>query len=154
MDVFNQHLFDGSQSSIDELTSMISDGKMVERPGVVSDLDIQAYLERAIFSILMPRAWALGGTVVFILDSGAPCGAINPSINHFGTEHKGANAWACADDRLYYIVGISEASRACSGTLERPLQICIPREFEVVDGVDKLDGRVWGKITREDIIVG
>ncbi|KFY89077.1 hypothetical protein V500_05953 [Pseudogymnoascus sp. VKM F-4518 (FW-2643)] len=150
VDVFNQHLFDGSQSSIDELTSMISDGKMVERPGTVSDLDIQAYLERAIFSILMPRAWELGGTVVFILDSGAPCGAVNPSTNHFGTEHKGANAWACADDKLYYIVGISEASRACSGTPERPLQVCYPREFEV----DKLDGRVWGKITREDIVVG
>ncbi|OBT85922.1 hypothetical protein VE02_04509 [Pseudogymnoascus sp. 03VT05] len=156
VDTFNQHLFNGSQSTIDELTGMISDGKMMGRATNVTDLDIQGYLETAIFSILIPRARELGGDVVFILDSGAPCGAVNPDVAHFSAETKGANSWGCADDKLYYIVGFSGASRACSGdnSGSRPGTICVTNEFELVDGADKVDGTVWGKITREDIVAG
>jgi hypothetical protein len=102
---------------------MISDGKMVGRPTPLSAFDVVAYIEKAFFSVLLPHGWALGGTTVFVLDSGYPCGTVDPEIAFFNTARDGVNAWSCVDDKLYYLAGLSGMRRcvqipACLRTLK------------------------------------
>lgn len=120
---------------------------MVGRPTPLSALDVVAYIEKAFFSVLLPHGWALGGTAVFVLDSGYACGTVDPEITFFNTARDGVNAWSCVDDKLYYLAGLSGNAKVCADT-------CMPANFKRAPGVDKLDGNHWGGITVEDVIVG
>lgn len=154
VDSLNKKIFDGSDESIKILGDMMADGKLLERGNTVSDPDIQKYLEGAIFGYLIPRAWSLGKTYPFVLDSGAPCGAINPVDQHL-PDDVAATTWTCVDDKLYYLLAPYGDSFYCNPSGDgQGVGPCYDGDYSAPEGLDKLDGKAWGGVTKDDFIAG
>jgi hypothetical protein len=132
---------------------MMADGKLLERGKVVSDPDIQNYLEGAIIGYLIPRAWELGKSYPFVLDSGAPCGAINPVTYHL--DDTAAITWYCVDDKLYYLLAPYGDSFYCYPSADgQGAGPCYDGNYSPPTGMDRLDGKAWGGVTKDDFIAG
>ena len=57
----------------------------------------------------------------------------------------------CVDGNSYFLVGASEPNRNCKkdGDIGG---VCDP--FKELPGMSQLDGRQWGGVTKEDIVIG
>lgn len=75
-----KQLFNGSDSSINTLTNIIKDGKLLENAyEPIDDLTIQHMMSRALHAILIPVAWSLTPQLgVVVIDAKSPCSAIDP----------------------------------------------------------------------------
>ncbi|OBT82848.1 hypothetical protein VE02_08437 [Pseudogymnoascus sp. 03VT05] len=150
VDALNKKLFDGSDSSIKMLGDMMADGALLENPSVLSDQDILVYLERALFSRLIPSAWQLSSQKPFILDAGVPCGTVDPTIEYLEKD-VADKTWACAGNKLYYLVVLKGNAATCTTGREG---FCKHNYYSAPAGIDKLDGKLWGGVKLEDFVVG
>lgn len=132
------------------LGDMIADGAMIGSPGPLSDQDILTYLERALFARLIPSAWQLSKQKPFILDAGVACGTVDPSIDYLEKD-VADKTWACAGDKLYYLVVLKGTAATCTTGREG---FCKHNYYSAPAGIDKLDGTLWGGVTLEDFVVG
>lgn len=57
----------------------------------------------------------------------------------------------CVDGKSYFLVGASDPSKNCQDTSEMGGHC---DGFQVLPGMDQLDGSLWGGITKEDIVNG
>lgn len=148
----NEHLFNGSDVSIKLLGTMMADGQLLERGDPVSDPDIQQFLERSIFGILIPDAWALGQAGVFVADSGAPCGTPNPYNSNDMDDDTAQATRCCVDGKLYFLVATYGDDEDCSGGGDEGVS-CLPNPVSSPEGIEKLKDGTWG-VGLTDFVIG
>ncbi|KAJ3498139.1 hypothetical protein NLG97_g1350 [Lecanicillium saksenae] len=106
-----QRLFDGSDSSIDKLTRIISDGKIfgADYHDTTYEQGPQLFYG-TLFAFNLEAIWAMKGTVPFILDSGRGCN--ESSIDGLGISADIRDtAGACVEGRQYYLVSAKDKGK-------------------------------------------
>jgi hypothetical protein len=158
-------LFDGSDDSIAVLTTLISDGAFLEGAsfatpqGTKPDSDTQTALNAVVtkifYAFAIPALWQVSGQAPFVIDSGFPCGTVDPMGGYLDTDtmHK---TWACWDNQLYYLASPSDAgAQDCSGGGDGAAVICSKNLFATPEGINSLDGRSeFGGIKVADLVIG
>lgn len=79
-------LFSGSEESIDRLTTLISDGKLVSgKSGPMPDPneatthgELVDSITKSLFAFAIPAIWSFSNRHPFVIDSGYSCGAEYP----------------------------------------------------------------------------
>ncbi|KAK9234065.1 hypothetical protein V1525DRAFT_391821 [Lipomyces kononenkoae] len=155
VDQLNQELFNGSDSSIATLHSVITNGQLEENAySPISDPDIQNLMLKAIYATVIPQTWLLSPTRVgpVVLASGAACGTVNPIENFIGVRN-GDATWVCYNNEIYYLVGAIGAAQDCifSG---KDGPSCSNNKFTPLPGEQKLNGTAWGGLTIDDLVIG
>ncbi|KAK0655013.1 hypothetical protein B0T16DRAFT_383990 [Cercophora newfieldiana] len=143
-----QFLFSGEDDAIDKLTALISDGKLIPGSNGNGEIatfpdpndpiylaDHQAAAEKVFFGYAIPVAWFQTGHHPFVLDSGFPCGTIDPIDLHM-TPDVQQRTWGCYDQKLYYLM------EPIGGPKYMP------------PGLDSIDGKHFGDIQAQDMIQG
>lgn len=161
-----KRLFDGSDESISALTTIISDGKLIDGSNydvpVASDLEephsmtaLQGRISKVFFSYAIPTIWALSGTHPFIADSGYPCGTIDPLKAYISTGTM-STTWACYQNKMYYLVAPKGKPQTCTAPNPGgPPSHCDSNLFSAPPGLDSLDGKsTFGGVTLSDLIIG
>ncbi|KGO58768.1 Glycoside hydrolase, superfamily [Penicillium expansum] len=153
-------LFNGSETSITLLTTLISDGKLIEGSGgapsvgyQVSDStssDVEAFIGKAFFGYSIPTLWTISGSAAFVIDSGYPCSAQNP-LTDYMTASTQESTYACYNDNLYYLVYPDGTEDGCSDQHEEK---CVKKYFTAPPGLDTLSSTTWGGITLSELIEG
>ena len=154
-----KQLFNGSDSSINTLTNIIKDGKLLQNAyEPIDDVVIQRMMSRALHAILIPVAWSLTPKLgVAVIDAKVPCSTINPLDTSDLTHEDAQKSWVCHKDNLYYLLGAKGAPRTCnllntgghSGQWD-----CYPNPFSLPPGLTDLNGEAWGGLTKEDFVHG
>jgi hypothetical protein len=156
-----QHIFDGSPEAITLLTTVISDGKMIQGGGdpPVGSADtttlaqLTADISKALFAFAIPAIWPLASTFPFVLDSGYNCGdgaALDTVADDVKTLTGG-----CYNGKQYYLVWPTGKTPNCVTECEPHCgQICSPGKFSAPPGLDTLDGTRFGGVTVTDLIAG
>ncbi|KAF7561921.1 hypothetical protein G7046_g2225 [Stylonectria norvegica] len=155
-------LFNGLPDSIDQLTTLISDGKLIAGKGNLapddSDDTTEAALEesisKAFFGYAIPVIWSLSGTYPFIIDSGYDCGVVDPLGAYLDTAtmHK---TTGCYGGKLYYLASPKGAAKKCHNTCSPHCEnVCVDNTFSAPPGIEWLDGTTYGGITIHDLIAG
>ncbi|KAM5447956.1 hypothetical protein McanCB56680_008038 [Microsporum canis] len=154
-----EDLFDGSDKSIAMLTGIISDGKLID--GKVdgdfkrheSGPKYDAAIARTIFGFAIPAIWTAAGTFPFVIDSGYPCGTIDPLDTYLSVETMHATA-SCVDDKLYYLASPNGEAQTCTITGVGQ-QECHNSKFSAPPGIEFLNhGNSYKGVTLDDLIKG
>lgn len=165
-------VFDGSDSSIDLLTDLVSGGKMI---GGMSDRAANdynenytknwqdtKYIERAFHALAIPTAWAANRPTPFILDfkhdskTNEKDGCVIDATPYFEERANKYNAgWRCIDKRSYILAGVDDTPKKC----RQETTMCVPPKnyFKILKGIDELQepGKdSWGHVTVNDLIIG
>ncbi|EGE06693.1 chitinase [Trichophyton equinum CBS 127.97] len=158
-------LFNVSDSSIATLTDIISDGKLVDgrednqddAKALNTRADAPMYdagIARVVFGFAIPTIWAAARTFPFVINSGYPCGTIDPLDSFLSVETMHATA-SCVDDKLYYLASPKGDARVFvpyprgSGGYYRN------NKFSAPPGVELLNhGNSFKGITLDDIVKG
>ena len=153
-------LFDGKDENIDRLYAIISDGKLMDGSGrslgpfAISEPDLEAAIARTFFSYAIPTAWAFSKHHPFIIDSGFNCDAVGLAIglvDPYTMNHPSA----CHNGKLYYLATAEGKSEECSCLQEKGcIWRCTKAKFPSPPGLAALDGKSFGGVTVEDIIIG
>lgn len=88
-------------------------------------------------------------------DAQAPCGTQNP-IEQYVSDEDGIASYVCYNGGLYYLLGVTTGagdSLNCNGGEDIAVS-CMPNTLPVLPGVDKLDGKAWGGVIRDDFVAG
>jgi GH18 family chitinase len=109
-------LFSGERASLDALTSIIKDGKML--PGTEADMetvegaiDIEATARKTFFAYAIPGLWRRSKQYAFILDSGEGCSG-NPASKYVDDDTAKATS-VCVNNRMYYLVAPEGDAKKC-----------------------------------------
>jgi GH18 family chitinase len=155
-------LFNGERASLDALTSIIKDGRML--PGADPDdeesnngaIDIEATARKTFFAYAIPGLWRRSEQYAFILDSGEGCSG-NPASKYVDDDTAKATS-VCVNDRMYYLVAPEGDAKKCEcerTTDMGPCQnVCRDQKFSAPKGIGSLTDDDFGKLTRDDIVKG
>ncbi|WEW59000.1 hypothetical protein PRK78_004468 [Emydomyces testavorans] len=155
-----RQLFDGSDSSIEILTSIISDGKCIDGKSIgphnyppkdAGDV-LLAIATKSFFAFAIPNIWHVSGTFPFIIDSGYDCSAQDPLTKYLSVETMRAT-FGCVDNRLYYLASPKGDAQIDSEDANH-VPIKIDNMFSAPPGINWLDGKSFGSITVADLIKG
>ncbi|KAH0499605.1 hypothetical protein TgHK011_006785 [Trichoderma gracile] len=137
-------LFDGSESSVKLLGSMIANGHLLEcngtspADGYDSTSQLESFIQKAFYAFAIPALWTVSGTNAFVVDSGYPCGTVNP-LTRYMTEDTQEATYSCHNGSLYYLVYPGGDSHS---------------HFTAPPGLDGLTKGLWGNLTLSDLIAG
>lgn len=154
-------LFDGEGASLDALSSIIKDGRMLPGAGAnmgssKGPIDIEATARKTFFAYAIPGLWRRSKQYAFILDSGEGCSG-NPASKYVDDDTAKATS-VCVNDKMYYLVAPEGDANECK--CERvtdmgPCQtICRDQKFSAPKGIGSLTDDEFGKLTRDDIVKG
>jgi hypothetical protein len=153
-------LFSGTDDAINTLTTLISDGKMIEGavngaaasppvfPVQGSDAALQNTISKVFFGFSIPVIWSVSQTYAFIIDSGYSCGTVDP-LGQYLTPDTMHATWACYNDKLYYLAAAVGAAEDCNDS-----GACSPNQFSAPPGIGSLDGKAFGGVTVSDLVTG
>ncbi|KAH8881787.1 glycoside hydrolase [Thozetella sp. PMI_491] len=158
MEESNEKMFSGNDDDVNTLKSLINLGQFVEPGPGLSNEEYETLLTYNLYATLIPRTWRLAPDPYypFILTTGAACGTTNP-LPDYVDDGEGNTAWACAEDGLlYYIMGApGDDPFYCYDSGDgQGVGPCYTDTFHPPPGVETLDGKNWGGVTREDLVVG
>lgn len=169
-----ENLFDGTDKSIERLTIMISDGRMID--GIPKDIPYPDKTKRkdkddddnkkteatdsekksvedgfltAFWAYSIPAVWQASGHHPFIIDTGRSCD------DKDGDKYTKDLKSACYENRLYQLADPDGRSHPCdydcgiTGGCK-----CDDSAFSSLKGVEELDGKAWSGLKVEDIIIG
>ncbi|CAG8890307.1 unnamed protein product [Penicillium egyptiacum] len=160
-----RNLFDGSDKSIERLTELMSEGKfnsgsnvkdgktgegtMGEEPTKLQRQSVEDSFVRAFYGFAIPAVWKASGHHPFIIDTGRDCG--DKGVSKYTKDLKSA----CYGGRLYQLADPDGKSHPCNSNCGFPGGCTCPDSpFSNLKGEKELDGKSWGKIKVEDIIIG
>lgn len=154
-------LFDGSDTSINVLTSLISNGKLVgsahsERNNTITPSiknGIRSTALTNMFAFGIPAVWSASATPAFILDSGYDCGTHDLMYKYAAQEVIDLTE-TCYQGKLYYLAtpkGDPTVMRVPPKGIAYP----VPNTFSAPAGLSALivDNQ-YGNITISDLIIG
>ncbi|KAH8703812.1 hypothetical protein BGW36DRAFT_288853 [Talaromyces proteolyticus] len=156
-------LFSGSSSSLPNLDSLVTGGKLIagipETDQYPPDAEtLISSITSALYAYAIPAIWSAARYNVFVIDSGSSCGTINPITKYMTTEDQEAS-WGCypsSTGELYYLaMPVSSQFPASCGS-NPPDGRCPEVPFTAPPGLSALTGdtQVWGAVTRQLIIQG
>ncbi|KAL4909691.1 hypothetical protein BDW74DRAFT_186210 [Aspergillus multicolor] len=152
-------LFDGSDESLDVLTTIISKGQLIKgkRPTNTPDTTMgnstrDDSITRAFTGFVVPRLWQASDTKAFVLRTGHPCDDSNP-VSKYLKDEDAKRTQACFKEERYYIVHPKGwAADTCDiPTLPDAVPVCYDLQFSVPPGIDNLDTQNY-PVTKEDIV--
>ncbi|CAG8207143.1 unnamed protein product [Penicillium salamii] len=167
-----ENLFDGSDKSIERLTTMISDAGMLH--GIPEDIPYPDKTKRkepddkkeviatksqidavetgfltTFWAYAIPAVWQASGHHPFIIDTGRSC-----NDKHTDKYTKYLKS-ACFEKRLYQLADPVGKSHPCSKNCGFPGGCTCPdTDFSSPKGVGELDDKSWNGLKVDDIIVG
>ncbi|KAL5087858.1 hypothetical protein Trisim1_007509 [Trichoderma cf. simile WF8] len=163
-------LFNGSEASIALLGTLIGNGNLIECDGS-SPLEndpsddntyqgLENYVTRAFYGFAIPALWTVSGAAAFVVDSGYPCGTVNP-LGLYMSNDTAEATYSCYNGNLYYLVSAAGDYHGCTGedialtvdTVDPPPPPCTDSLFTAPTGLNSL-GSNWGGITVSDLIAG
>lgn len=166
-DALVRHLFRGQESGVKDLTLLIADGAMIEGSADgASDPDAssnytQSFLneglaERAFFGASIPIIWSVMGDNPVVLMTDYDCGTNNPLSPQYIDEITGPETWVClpGKNKMYYLVEAYGRTEDDCTQFQNGESRCVYNTFRAPRGLDKLDGKTWGGLTRDDLVVG
>ena len=137
-------IFSGERDSLNALTEIIKDGKMM--PGGDGDMDynigaidIEATARKTFFAYAIPGLWRRSKQYAFILDSGEGYKG-NPSSKYVDDDIVKATS-ICHNDKMYYLVAPEDDAVECycefndGGPCNR---IYVDNKFSAPKGIDSL----------------
>ena len=153
-------LFDGTDSSIATLTSLIAQGQFLEGkftgssdtgspPNAynTSDLAVEQSIAKAFFAYSIPALWSVSGTSAFVMDSGYSCDAVVDPGSQYLDNDTMVSTKSCFQGSQYYLVYPDGPWEWCSDT-------CVNSVFSAAPGLDALDGNNFGGITLDNLVAG
>jgi len=152
-------LFSGSAEGVQQLTAMMSDGRMFnmdksrdndltdDPPGNTFLYDVR----RASFGFAIPALWSAAGTGAFVMDSGFDCSSHNPLVPAHMSEETASAAGMCIDNKLYYLV--SPDAGGGQNTFSPPPGLDLLVGADSPDPALKINGR-FGGVNASDLISG
>jgi len=162
-----KYLFNGTQTSIDTLSSFIANGHLVEGAGSYypaigaekgSDTlnGLAASIAKGFFAYAATTVWPLQEKYAFVMDTGYDCGTIDPMTGII-SEDDMQTTHGCYNNKLYYVVYPDGDSKKkitnCSG--QGPCQTTyVNNTFSAPPGIDTIDGTRWGGLTVDTIVAG
>lgn len=149
-------LFKGDQQSIDQLDSLLKDGKFLANGYTqLTDPQIQDQMAKALNTILIPVAWAFAPDhAPFIINSQVSCSkAVDQGVSDSDfPKDKQKLVGECYNDKWYYIASAAGPERVCRQVAPIGTQ-CDLKKLSVPPGMDKLDGKLWAGITIRNLTV-
>jgi hypothetical protein len=152
----NSKIFDGSKASIEQLTLMMTDGRVMGDWNIIKDdHEIQTCIEQAIYGMLIPKAWSMSnkGYHPLILDGGEDCGN-RALLDDYLTHETAAATSVCYEDHLYYLVSATGEYTICNWTPDGEPDICFENRFSPLPGMEALEERTFGNVSRTDLVIG
>lgn len=152
----NTDLFNGSASSVANLYRVMDEGKLMEDTVTEGDLDAQASLEHALYSVLIPYAWSLSNENLHpvVIDTGYDCSDLWPSYFHdYIAEDTAKDMSVCYNNALYYLLDARACNTDCTAPTPPGSVDCQPTKFFKPVGVDSMDGSQWGGITIANLTI-
>lgn len=154
-------LFKGDRPSLDALTAIIKDGRML--PGAEGDMsdniaaiDIEETARRTFFAYAIPGLWRRSKQYAFILDSGEGCNG-NPSSKYVDDDTASATS-VCHNKKMCYLVAPEGDAHECkcqnTGGPGPCRNTCWDNKFSAPKGIGSLKDNDFGKLTKEDIVKG
>lgn len=154
-------LFDGTDTSIETLTALISDGKFVEGssisihppPGNSDDLPddtataLQKTISKTFFGFSIPAIWTVSGKYPFVIDAGYSCDH-EDDMDFYLTKDTMELTKVCYQNKRYYLASPDGDSYDCwyGG--------CAKASFSTLPGVDSMGQGSFGNVTVAEIIIG
>lgn len=138
---------------------MITDGRVLgdSKESRISDLEIQNFVERAIFAALIPRAWSMSnkGYRPFILDSGKPCQDGKPvegnPVKSYITDKVAKGTSVCYEGHSYFFVSATGKYDRCNPS---GVTSCSNAQFKGLPGMQSLDEGTFGNVNKTDLVIG
>ncbi|OTA05027.1 chitinase [Trichoderma parareesei] len=160
-------LFNGSEASVKLLGSMIANGNLLECNGTVpadsypSSTQLEQHVLKIFYSFAIPALWTASGTRAFVVDSGYPCGTVNPMTLYMTNDTQEAT-YSCYNGNLYYLVYPDGDWHDCANedaalsvdTVKPPPPVCNPSYFTAPPGLGSLGKAPWQGVTVADLIAG
>jgi hypothetical protein len=146
----NSELFSGSKESLPQLTNMIVGGKMM--PGnLLDDEEIQQIIMKSTFGYLIPQAWRMSNNEFhpFILDSRSPCSSSDNPFPELMSDNDAKSSSVCYNNLRYFIMSTTGVSAVCV-----PRIGCTKNKLSKLPGISKLDGKAFGGVTMDDLVIG
>lgn len=166
---FDKYLFTGTEAAIDDLTSLVANGSMIdgsmnghydpdENGDYVESFINEGLAEKAFFGVSVPIIWSVMGNNPVVLMTDYDCGTDNPLSPQYMDESDGPSTWVCmpGENKIYYLVeAYGDKEEDCMDRLYENNNVgCVDRKFRGPRGIGKLDGQTWAGLTRDDIVVG
>ncbi|EGX87986.1 Glycoside hydrolase [Cordyceps militaris CM01] len=154
-------LFNGTDEAISALTTIISDGKLIDgsnkiTPNVRDDFQtataLKANMAKAFYAYAIPAVWNAAGAHPFVVDSGYACGTIDPLGRYMdvGTMRQ---TWSCYEDRLYYLaIPKGEPYRYVMNP--KGSSVRVRNKFSAPAGIGSMGSDLFGGVKLSEIITG
>lgn len=161
-------IFDGSKDSVDRLTALFKDGKMItgeaDGNGFRDDRNHttnwyrEKAIERSFYAAAIPVAWAAKRPAPVVVDFGNGC---NIDARGYFTEgpDKYNVGFRCIGGHSYILAGVRDGPPQKCGQVFPGGSQCPPVQqwtLDILDGIGEINNPVekWGHVTVEDLIVG
>jgi hypothetical protein len=144
------------------LYSFIDNGNALETGSFVPQpaLWVEGNITTALYTLLLPQAFILGEATVVVLSTDYACtdADSNPLFKdgYLNQEDEDAASRVCVGDVLYYLVGAYDHSTIpCVHDPDGDTDTCDPdpNTFDAITGIDSLDGKSWGGVTVEMLVL-
>ncbi|KAL1853192.1 hypothetical protein VTK73DRAFT_9058 [Phialemonium thermophilum] len=163
-ETLSHSLFDGTAPSVDVLTGLISDGKLLDgdaknhsaNAAELTLSEMVGFVERGYYGFIIPQIWNVSSTVPFVMDTGYACGTINPMSDYLG-DADAAATYVChaPTNKMYYLVSVRGSAQNCNcGVSCTTGHACLENKFVTPPGLEHLDGSSYGGVTRDDLVYG
>ncbi|KAI8943235.1 hypothetical protein NX059_001257 [Plenodomus lindquistii] len=161
-------LFNGEEENIEALYDIISDGKLtggqskgnIDEDGAPATKDhepeLRANIGRTIFAWSIPNLWRNSKAYAFVMDSGYGCTG-NEGLEEYVEADVMKATGACIDGKAYFLVQPDGDARTCKCHYydnSHCENVCTTGTFAAPPGLNALNGKDFGGITREDLIKG
>ncbi|KAL0943239.1 Killer toxin subunits alpha/beta 5 [Colletotrichum truncatum] len=161
-----QKLFDGSEKSIELLSNLFKDGKMMagmpDGPGLPQNgnsdgFNRESATKRALYAVAIPAIWAANGPTPVVVDFGPSC---EIDARKYFTENasKYNLGWRCVNGHSYILAGVADKPPRPCGTSVPDNECTVQSQWtlKILDGIKYIQkpSLSWGGITVDDLIIG
>jgi GH18 family chitinase len=160
------NLFNGSEASISQLSTLIGNGVML--PGasassappqpVVPQVGTELLMLRGFYAFAIPTAWLAQGHIPVIVDTGATCGADPSQFNYVNTGDLGSVSACTPSDKgnkLYMLGSVEGVAEEDYPGCDNCGPVTIDNKLTELPGMDQLNAQnPFGGITLQQIITG
>ncbi|KAG8526406.1 uncharacterized protein KY384_000062 [Bacidia gigantensis] len=152
LSAINEGLFSGKDDDIKQLHDLIDGGKCLQAGVLLDDVVVSEAISQAIFAYMIPQAWALSSRDIHpvVINTGIDCGSDDKVDAKYLVAGDAEKTKTCVNNKIYHVLSVSG-----SGTVQGSSQFgpALPtfRTLEVPPGLDALDGKQWGGLTKDNI---
>ena len=137
--------FNGDAASIEFLTKMLADGKLIMPPGDQAANELRDRWKGAIYGSSIAHAWQMVGITPVIVDADADCDEEGVGVDEYISSETAEVARGCVDDKLYYLLD-PDGNPVWGG------DHLFDSDFSLPNGLKTVANDEWVGVTVEDLI--